>query len=88
MIPTSVLVDIFRRAAHDARVRTIAVVVVAAAVVLVGLRLVFGSSVTLQTDASQKCSVDLAGCSARLELTERAMLSCEGALDTISRRAP
>ena len=77
---------IFERAARDARVRTVAAVVTAVAVLFFGFRIVFGSTVSLQTDAAQKCAVDLADKSARLELTDRAMVACSTALQSCSGR--
>lgn len=81
------LTEIFARAARDARVRTVAGVVVALAVVLVGFRLAFGSGVFLQTEEARECAVELADKAARLELTDRAMTACAVALDLCSSRS-
>ena len=79
------LTEIFARAARDARVRTVAVCVVALAVVLVGFRLAFGSNVFIQTEEARKCATDLASATVRVELGGVAMQKCETALSLCSR---
>ena len=47
-----------------------------------------GGYFTLSTPAAEKCGTDLAGCSARLELKDEALVSCNATLNLLSGGKP
>lgn len=85
MIP---LTEILARAAKSPLVTRVGVGVIIIALTLYGVKLMFGSDVRVTTTDASDCAVNLADKTARLEMTQQALVSCSVAMDLLTAPRP